>query len=59
LAAQRRYEDALQEYLEIIRTERSYRDDGARKAMLRIFEILGPDSPLTKEYQSRLAMALY
>jgi putative thioredoxin len=59
LAAERHYEEALQHYLDIIRADRYYRDDGARKAMLRIFEILGPDSPLTKEVQSRLALVLY
>ncbi|MER3545450.1 MAG: thioredoxin [Chloroflexota bacterium] len=59
LAAQRHYREALEHYLEIARRDRKYRDDGARKAMLAIFEILGPDSPLTKEYQARLANVLY
>lgn len=59
LAAQRHYQEALDHYLELVRRDRKFRNDGARKAMLAIFEILGPDNPLTKEYQARLANVLY
>jgi len=59
LAAQGRYEEALQQYLDLLRGDRNYRNGAARKAMLAIFDLLGQDSPLTREYRSRLANVLY
>jgi len=59
LAAKGQYEEALQHYLDIIRGDRAYRNGGARKAMLAIFDLLGQDNPLAREYRSRLANVLY
>jgi putative thioredoxin len=53
------YEAALQGFLAIVQRDRVYRQDGARRAMLGIFDLLGNDDPLTKEYRKRLMMALY
>ena len=53
------YEAALPIFLDIVSTSRKYRDDGARKAMLAIFDLLGSDRPLTKDYRKQLQMALY
>jgi len=53
------YKEALEAFLEIVREDRSYKNDGARKAMLALFDLLGGDHPLTQDYRKQLVMALY
>ncbi|MEC4983162.1 MAG: tetratricopeptide repeat protein [Oscillatoria sp. PMC 1068.18] len=53
------YEAGLRLFLEIVETSRKYRDDGARKAMLAVFKLLGEKHPLTQKYQQELMMTLY
>lgn len=53
------YEEALKQFLEIVETDRKYKNDGGRKAMISIFDLLGDEHPLTKEYRKNLMMALY
>lgn len=51
-------EAALEKFLSIVKQDRSFNDDAARKAMLTIFELLD-EHPLVRHYQRKLAMLMY
>jgi putative thioredoxin len=59
LAARARYEEALDELLESVRLDRNFADGAARKAVLAVFDVLGLDSEVTREYQRRLSNILF
>ncbi len=50
---------ALDSLLEIIRRDRSWNEDGARKQLVQFFEAWGPKDPLTKEGRRRLSSVLF
>ena len=61
LIAEGEYEQALEHLLEIIRTDRKWNEEGARKAMINVFNLLGGDeqmADLVSTYRRRLATAL-
>ncbi|MBE7459462.1 MAG: tetratricopeptide repeat protein [Zoogloeaceae bacterium] len=58
LALKQDYRAALEELLEIVRRDRAFEDDIGRKTMLQIFNLLGGDSDLVREYRGRLSTAL-
>ncbi len=59
LVARREYAQAMDHLLEIIRRDRSFENDGARKTMLKIFELLGGKGELVSEYRTRLSRTLF
>ncbi len=59
LAVAGRHEEALQLCLELIRNDRSGAGSQAKDTMLKIFDMLGPESPLTSQYRRQLATLLY
>jgi putative thioredoxin len=58
LAARHDYRAALEQLLEIVRRDRSWKDGEARRQMLAIFN-LADDAELTAEYRKKLSAALY
>jgi putative thioredoxin len=57
--ARQDYATALDQLLEIVRRDRSFRDDIARKTILQVFSLLGNQGDLVSEYRRRLASAMY
>ncbi len=55
----RDFDTALERFIEVIRTDRYYDDDGARKACVAVFTLLGDDHPVVKKYRRKFDMALY
>jgi putative thioredoxin len=53
------YETGLEGLLALMKHDRAYGDDLARKTMLRVFDALGADHPLTVTYRRRLFALLY
>jgi putative thioredoxin len=54
-----RPEEAIEELLDVVRIDRRYGDDAARKALLAIFDQLGHEHPQVQAGRRRLASLLY
>ena len=50
---------AMDGLIDILRQDKHYHDDDARKVMLALFEVLGDNQPLTQQYRRELAMVLF
>ena len=53
------YETALEQLLELLRRDRSFGDDAARKGMLQIFDMLGADDERVIQYRRRMFTAMH
>jgi len=53
-----RLQEAMDELLVIIRNDRSFGDDAARKSLLAVFELLGEEDELVATYRRKLSSAM-
>jgi putative thioredoxin len=57
--AARRYDEALPVLLAVVERDKSFADEGARRAMVDIFGLLGRDHPLVDHYRPALSRVLF
>ena len=50
---------ALSVTCHVTSVNRKFREDGGRKLMLQIFDLMEPRSPLAEEYREKLSRAIY
>lgn len=55
----KQFDSAIEKFIEIIRTDRFYADDIARKACIAIFKYLGEEHEITIKYRRDFSRALY
>ena len=53
------YEPALENLLTLLKRDRAYGDDAARKGMVAIFSLLGGSSDLVSRYRAKMLSSLY
>jgi putative thioredoxin len=58
LVAEQQPDQGMDQLLEIIRRDREFEDDGARKYMIKVFEILGGKGEIVSKYRGLLARTL-
>ncbi|MEJ2391854.1 MAG: thioredoxin [Gammaproteobacteria bacterium] len=56
---QARYEEALEQLLEIMKRDRNYGDDAGRKGILKVFDMLGGRGEVVSRYRQKMASLLY
>ncbi|MGH8662368.1 MAG: tetratricopeptide repeat protein, partial [Burkholderiales bacterium] len=59
LASRKSWREAMDQLLEIIRRDKSWRDGEARRQMLAIFNLAAGEPDLVSEYRRKLGSALY
>lgn len=59
LIARRQYAGALEHLLEIVKRDRSFREDIGRKTMLSVFDLAAGQPQLVSEWRRKLSAALY
>ncbi len=58
-AQQNDYAAAMAHYLRIVQLDRQFREDAGRTGLLALFQLLGSDHPLVRQYRRQLASALH
>jgi putative thioredoxin len=58
LALKGKYEDAMEDFLELVRRDRNFGDDAGRKGLVTVFTLLGNKDPRVTQYRTVLARAL-
>jgi putative thioredoxin len=58
-AGERRYREAMEEFLTIVRKDKNWRDGEARRQLVGLFALAGDDPELVADYRRKLATALY
>jgi len=53
------YDAAIGRFIEVIRADRTFNDDGARKACVALFKLLGEENATTLKYRREFAGALH
>lgn len=53
------YEEALEQLLELMKRDRSFKDDAGRKGILMIFSMLGGEGELITRYRGKMLNAMY
>ena len=59
LAAEGKYQESLEEFLSVVKKNKTYKDGAAKIAMVKVFSIIGQRSPLADEYRDKLEWILY
>ena len=59
LGAKGEYECALELLLDVVKQDAAYQDGAAKQVMLDIFNVLGAQDPVTKDYRTKLSIALF
>jgi putative thioredoxin len=59
LVAGRRYEEGLEQLLDVVKRDRTFQDDAARLAMIDVFTLLGRDHPVASRFQRELSGVLF
>lgn len=57
--AERDFDTALTHFIQVIQQHRYYDDDGARKACIALFTLLGPQHEITRKHRRLFDMSLY
>ncbi|MGN7611756.1 tetratricopeptide repeat protein [Magnetococcales bacterium HHB-1] len=59
LTGQQRFAEGMDQFLEIIKKDRNFEDDAGRKAILQVFDLLGPSHELVPIYRAKLSSLLF